>query len=101
MTKLTVTIWGETDTITLEKTSYSNNGNLAIVATDEEGMPWGNITVNTHVKLPENMACVDTNNIPGIVNILNDAGIAKLTDKTINPGGFVDYPVMIFDLSKL
>lgn len=100
MSTISITNYGETTEVTLMKSNYAENDNLAVVGTCDEG-PWGNITVNTSAKLLPDHACVDINNIPDIVRILTEAGIAKPTGTSINPGGFVDYPVMVFDLDKL
>lgn len=100
--KLEIELYGEKETITLEKSTYSNNDNLAIVGRTEDGDIWGVLTVNTPQLLPNNMACVDVNNIPNIIEALTKAGIAKkVNNATINPGGYVDYPVMEFNLAKL
>lgn len=92
----------------LYRTMYQNNGNLAIVSliaetTDDlyEGQTFGTLTVNTDRKLPNNMACLDINNVPGIDKTLVEAGLATRTELTINPGGFVDYPVYRIDIDKI
>jgi hypothetical protein len=85
----------------LERTTYVN-GNLAVLATDNKTEePFGIITVNTGVDLPDDQACVDINNLPDILDTIFKAGLAKPTMYKINPGGFVDYPIVVFDLNKI
>lgn len=93
--------YGHETELSITRTTYQN-GNLAVIATEcETGEPWATLTINTDTILPENMACVDSNNIENIQSELTQSGIAKPTGMTINPGGFVDYPVMAFDLNKI
>lgn len=100
---ITYSCYGEETELELKRTTYGCNSNLAIIAEDcSDGAPWGTLTVNTDVKLPDNEACIDVNNIEAsLFDAIIERGIGTLTDKTINPGGFVSYPVMAFDLSKI
>ena len=47
------------------------------------------------------MACLDINNLRGIDKTLVEAGLATKVGLTINPGGFVDYPVYKIDIDKI
>lgn len=94
--------------LNLYRTTYQNNGNLAILAliaetTEDayEGEQFDVLTVNTDRKLPDNMACLDINNLPGIDKTLVEAGLATATGLTINPGGFVNYPVYKIDINQI
>lgn len=58
------------------------------------------MTINTDKQLPENFACVDTNNMQFVKEILINAGIAKDTNWSI-ASGFCIYPVMEFDIDKI
>lgn len=94
--------------LNLYRTTYQTNGNLAIISliaetTDDvyEGETFGTLTVNTDRKLPDNMACLDINNLRGIDKTLVEAGLATKVGLTINPGGFVDYPVYKIDIDKI
>ena len=60
--------WGREYEVTVNKTKYTN-GNLAIqlMCYDDEydfWEPYGNLTVNLDVKLPDGYAYVDVNNMP-------------------------------------
>lgn len=93
--------WDEKFTVNVVRSTYCNNDNLAVMAIDAKtGEPFGNFTVNTDYKLPADHAAVDVNNMAFVVHVLEETGIATLTDVTI-PSGFVKYPVMKFDLTKI
>ena len=81
----------------LYKGNYSNNGNLAIQATiEEDGFeePWSTITVNID-KLPENWACIDTNNNGNcIITELVGAGYCSVVG--YKASGWCEYPVVEF-----
>lgn len=99
---LKIRLWDEDIELNIKRCTYTNNGNLAIIAEDNQtGEPFGTLTTNTDCVLPNNMACVDTNNMPTILDELVKAGLATPTGEGINPGGFITYPIAIFDLDKI
>lgn len=92
---------GETSyELELFHTTYANNNNLAVIALVAGTKELvGNITVNiSDMETP--LACVDTNNMPGIFEILVEAGIAKYTGYTIE-SGYCKYPIARFVLDKI
>jgi hypothetical protein len=90
------------------KSSYTNNGTLAVLAYDDNGSMYGVVTVNLFgsERLPENCQFVDENNWDGIVEKLEKEGIAeKLMDRFRDPvmghSGFCIYTAMKFNIDKL
>lgn len=98
--RITYTNCGKTYDLDLVRATYANNGNLAVVAfvagTHER---YGNITVNLD-ELASPLACIDTNNMPGIFEILLSSGLAQNTGYTME-SGFCTYPIASSDLAKL
>lgn len=98
--RITYTNCGKTYDLNLVRATYTNNGNLAVVAlvagTHER---YGDVTVNIE-DLPNHLACIDTNNMPGIFEILLSSGLAQNTGYTME-SGFCTYPIASFDLVKL
>lgn len=84
----------------LFRTTYANNNNLAVIAliagTKE---PAGTVTVNISDMSPT-LACIDINNMPGIFEVLIEAGLAEDTGYTIE-SGYCTYPIVRFDLAKI
>ena len=80
--------------VILTKERYDSNDNLAIIATCLDGEPFATLTVNT-VKLAEDEACLDTNNLPGIQACLLENGLIALTGRYVQ-SGFCTYPIVRF-----
>ena len=83
------------------RTSYDNNGSLAVFLETTEGEPFCNLTVN----LPDDVACedyqyVDTNNIPWALDFIesNDLGV---NTGIVGYSGFCKYPLVKFNLDKI
>lgn len=86
--------------ITLETTEYAD-GTLAILMNDEQGFPYGRLTVNLGIEdLPENWAAVDTNNLPGIDQFIENNELGEFTGYII-PSGFCQYPIYKFYRDKI
>ena len=86
--------------INIEK--YANNDNLAIMLICEtEGFPepYATITVNID-DLDENQSCVDTNNCPWAIDLIEEYKLGEPTGKIIQ-SGFCTYPVYQFDINEL
>ncbi len=99
---ITYVSYGKTYRLELFRSTYATNNNLAIVAKDADTHELFNtVTVNTDHSFPENLACVDINNMPSIENALLESGIAEKTPMSLNPGGFVTYPVYRFNLALI
>lgn len=98
--KFTYTFLGNQYVLEIYKTSYINNGNLAISAVISETQESFDIlTVNVD-DLPYGMACLDTNNLPGIYEALMEAGLIYETGFTMK-SGFNTYPVALFNVDEL
>ena len=98
--KFTYTFLGNQYVLEIYKTSYINNGNLAISAVISETQESFDIlTVNVD-DLPYRMACLDTNNLPGIYEALMEAGLIYETGFTMK-SGFNTYPVALFNVDEL
>lgn len=98
--RITYTNWGKTYDLDLVRATYANNGNLAVVAlVADTHERYGDVTVNIE-DLPNPCACIDTNNMPGIFEILLSSGLAQNTSYAMK-SGFCTYPIASFDLAKL
>lgn len=85
----------------LVRSSYLNNGYLAVVAFSNTGECIGSVTVNIKGdKLEKNEAYLDENNLPGIGTILERDGYATRTG-FCEYSGFCEYPKFKFNLDKL
>lgn len=89
------------------KSSYTDNGTLAVLAYDEGGL-YGVVTVNIYgsERLPDGCQFVDENNWDGIAEKLEKEGIAeKLKDRfgdvITGRSGFCTYTAMKFNMDKL
>lgn len=85
--KFTYTFLGNQYVLEIYKTSYINNGNLDILTVNVDDLPYG-------------MACLDTNNLPGIYEALMEAGLIYETGFTMK-SGFNTYPVALFNVDEL
>lgn len=90
-----ITQYGETYEVTLTKTTYANNGNLAIALTCDTGEPYGVLTVNLGEKLPADMAYVDTNNMPSAEKFIRENNLGEFTGE-VEYSGFCEYPLYKF-----
>lgn len=81
----------------LEKDSYRNNGTLAVLMYNEDGEPYGDVTVNLNHPLQSgDLAFLDENNLPGIGRWLTrkKLGISMGVEAS---SGFCKYPLyMLF-----
>lgn len=93
------TKYGDVENVYFRVNHYANNNNLAvhIMCIDEEGVhePYTSLTTNI-IKLGDNMACIDTNNLySDVVSRLENKGMIKNTGNTV-PSGYCVYPVYEF-----
>ena len=86
--------------VTPIRTKYMDEGNLAISLECEDGEPYGMLTVNLDSDLPEDMAYVDTNNIPDAEDFIERNGLGTKTNFN-KVSGFCIYPLYRFNLEKL
>lgn len=93
------TLYG-TERITLSVTSYTDNGNLAIVAETEDGEPWGALTINLGSTLPNDCAYLNVNSNPFVTDFIIRNEIGKDTGK-VEKSGFVTYPLFKFNMNRL
>ena len=84
--------------VTLNITQYTD-GNTAVLINCTNGEPFGRLSVNTGVDLPENWIAVDTNNLPDAVDFIEDNNLGKHTGYSI-PSGFCVYPVYELNIEK-
>lgn len=94
----------ETYELSFKITTYDEPRNLAILAMgkNSEGFiePYGAITVNI-VELPkETYACVDINNFPEAIELIEKYKLGYNTSISI-PSGYCTYPIYEFDLKEL
>ena len=95
-----IKLWDTEYTLEFQKGNYLDNGNLAVqimsMETGEEYYePFCLLTVNLGVKLPENMAFVDSNNCPSdVIQKLLDKGLIVPID--IYQSGFCTYQAYEF-----
>ena len=83
----------------LEKGEYRNNGTLAVLMYNEDGEPYGNVTVNlNHPLQSDSMAFLDENNMPGIGRWLTRKKLGIYMGVEAS-SGFCKYPLyMLFNL---
>lgn len=91
--------WGQEYEVTAHKAKYYN-GNLAITLTCDNGEPYGNLTTNLDNKLPENMAYVDTNNMPDAERFIKENDLGEDTG-LIAKSGYCTYPLYKFNIDKM
>lgn len=94
-----VTDFGTYD-VNTRRTSYCNNGGLAIVLDSPTEGPFATLTVNLESKLPANYAFVDTNNCPWAEQFIREHKLGKPTGM-VGYSGYCTYPLYEFDMSKL
>lgn len=83
----------------IEKRTYKNNKRLAVRLTEQTEEPFAIITTNIDYPLSENdddLAFIDTNNIPGIEEWLIKNKIAEPTGH-IGYSGYCSYPEYRFN----
>ena len=93
------TFFGEYD-VEIRKQKYYDNKNLAIDLFDPVEGPFARLTVNLGVKLPENMAYVDTNNCRWAEEFIEENGLGKPTGD-FGASGYCVYPLYEFYLDKM
>lgn len=91
------TEWGTYIDIRVRKTSYADNGSLAVQLFSITEGPFAVITVNIEEtkKLGENEAFVDVNNCPWAPRFIEENGLGEPIDK-IGFSGFCVYPAYKF-----
>lgn len=98
-----VNSWGKKYYVRIVKSAYCQNGGLALpMFVEETYEPFATLTVNLseNLKLPENMAYVDTNNCPWAEEFIAKYELGKPTGQTAQ-SGWCTYPLYVFDLGKL
>ena len=88
---------------TLVRSFYTDNKRLAVLLEwKDPSDPPMKITVNLDddLQLEDNYAYLDTNNCPGIAEVLMHAGLGVPTG-TYCRSGYCRYPLYKFDLSKI
>lgn len=89
------------DSVTLSRSTYRYNNSLAVLMFCEDGEPYGNVTVNiTDGIADDELAYVDTNNIPWLEKFLEKNKIAKPTG-IVGFSGFCTYPLYKFNVESI
>lgn len=86
--------------VKLQVAKYLNNGNTYIGLTKEDDSPYGDVTVNLGIDLPEYFGFIDTNNNPNAESFILDNELGENTGMTM-PSGFCVYPLYKFNQEKL
>lgn len=67
--------------VTLERSSYQNNGTVALIMNEMDGEEFAVVTVNLNHPLQSNdTAFLDENNYPGIGNWIERNGLGSFTE---------------------
>ena len=85
--------------MTFRTTKYQNNGNLAVIAFEDDGEEYGTLTVNIIPMEEDCFACLDTNNWPDAEKVAYDLG-ARPTGEYVQ-SGFCRYPIYNFLLADI
>lgn len=89
----------ETDGMKLTLKAQKYPDRLVIMANEDNGMPYGRITVFI-TELPENYATIDTNNWPELPDIIEKYKLGKFMNQMV-PSGYCEYPVYEFDMNRI
>lgn len=90
-------------TYKLSISTYGYGSGLAIDLLEKEGgsfVFYGNLTVNLSIACDVNAAYIDVNHNAGIIEILLEHQMGKLTGR-VYQSGFCQYPEFLFDEEKL
>lgn len=97
----TINYWQEKTKIRLFETKYSSNNTLAIVALDEYGEEFCKLSVNLNSPMQgDNLAFVDTNNLPWVEQFLQENDIAYPMFYS-ECSGWCNYPLYGFNKNKM
>lgn len=94
--------WGTVE-LYLKVEKYLKPVNTAItlwINVDGEYEQYNVLTKNFEQEWPEGYAYIDTNNNPGVLELLLDAGLVELTGIE-ELSGFCTYPLVTLDLEKI
>lgn len=84
----------------IEIVNYATNNNLALLLYEEDEL-YCDLTINLGVKLLDNLAYLDVNNVPSdVLKMLEDKGIYEITGN-YRQSGFVSYPLARFNMEKI
>lgn len=96
--------YGETYELSFKISSYETYGNLAIIvmSKDKDGFiePYAHLTTNICPLEKDNLACIDTNNFPEAIDIIEKYKLGTFTGMRI-PSGYCEYPVYEMDMNEL
>ncbi|MBR3208901.1 MAG: DUF4313 domain-containing protein [Bacilli bacterium] len=83
------------------RTTYRNNGSLAVLIETTEGEPFATLTVNLASGIAEgDYAYVDTNNCEWAEKFIKENELGTPTG-IMGYSGFCEYPLYLFDTSKI
>lgn len=94
--------WGTVETY-LKVEKYLKPANTAItlwIKVDDDYEEYNDLTKNFASEWPEDYAYIDTNNNPGVLDLLLKAGLIELTGIE-ERSGFCTYPLVKLNLEKI
>ena len=96
---MTINTYGETEELYAVIGHYSVNNNTAIQLMTTEYEPYVTLTVNI-IDLPEDTVCIDTNNFPEAIELIQQYNLGKLTGEYVI-SGFCEYPIVKLNMDIL
>ena len=91
---MTLRIYDKEYKVHIKRSTYANNGSLAIQLLEDDGFPFATLTVNID-KLPQGYAYLDTNNHPWAEKFVDDNHLGEYTGLYAQ-SGFCEYPLYRF-----
>ena len=75
-------------------------GGTAVQLVEEDGCPFATLTVNLGFHLPEELAFIDTNNLPDAEKFIAENDLGTATGVVVE-SGFCSYPQYHLDLDRI
>jgi hypothetical protein len=91
--------YGEKYELFLEVDKYVNNDNIAIEVWDTNEGPFADLTVNIY-DLPEGLACIDTNNFPDAIRLIEEYNLGEFTSNFAT-SGYCTYPIYKLNIENI
>ena len=102
--KLTYPFYGKEYPVYFELAEYSSNENTAVqMLTDIKTVdePFGTCTVNLGMRLQPGYAYIDENNLPGVLDFLEENGLGSRILGCTAMSGYCVYQLFKFDMDEL
>ena len=96
------TQWATYEECFLTMHQYADNGHIYLGIFSAKEGPIADMTINIRgiERLPKNFSCVDTNNCPWMLRLIEKLKIGHY-EHVLLPSGFCEYPVFSFDIDKI